>query len=143
MRFEGDLWRIPAQRYKTLREHIVPLSRAALDVLAECPRFEGNPFLFVSPVKAGAPLSNMACQVLFKRLGVKATLHGTARSTFSDWAHDFPEMPHEIIEECLGHSVGSAVSRAYRRGQAIEKRRALLEMWAGALVTPALVEAAE
>ena len=77
-----DLWRIPAHRYKTGKEHIVPLSTAALRVLAEAPRLEGNPHIFVSPLKAGAPLCNMACIALFKRLGIGATVHGTARSTF-------------------------------------------------------------
>jgi integrase len=124
-------------RYKTAKEHIVPLSAAARDVLALCPRLEGNPFVFVSPMKPRAALSHMACLALFKRLGINATLHGTARSTFSDWAHDFTEVPHEIIE-CLGHNVGNAVHRAYRRGAAIEKRRALLEMWAGCLLATQL-----
>ena len=66
----------------------MPLSQEALAVLAECPRFDGNPYLFVSPMLRHRPLSNMACQVLFRRMGVNATLHGTARSTISDWAHD-------------------------------------------------------
>jgi integrase len=123
------LWRIAGGRYKTGKEHIVPLSTAAIAVLNQCPRFENNPFIFVSPLKKGSPLSNMAVFGLFKRLGIKATLHGTARSTFSDWAHDFTETPHEVIEECLGHTLGP-VARAYRRGAAIEKRRVLLELWA-------------
>ena len=135
---DSDVWRIPGARYKTQREHLVPLSAAAKAVLAACPRLEGNPFVFVSPMKPRAPISNMACIALFKRMGIATTLHGTARSTFSDWAHDFTEVPHEIIEECLGHNVGNAVHRAYRRGAAIEKRRALLEMWAGCLLATQL-----
>jgi integrase len=138
----GDVWRIPSSRYKTQREHLVPLSAAARVVLDAAPRFEGNPYVFASPMKPRSPISGMACIALFKRLGINATLHGTARSTFSDWAHDFTEVPHEIIEECLGHNVGNAVHRAYRRGAAIEKRRALLEMWAERCCTKTLAAVA-
>jgi integrase len=101
-----------------------------MQVLASCPRFEGNPYVFPSPTKPRAPLSGTAIIVLLKRMGLKTTAHGTARSTFSDWAHDFTDTSHEVIEECLGHQTGNAVSRAYRRGQALDKRRALLTLWA-------------
>jgi integrase len=131
---DAQLWRIPATRYKTKKEHVVPLSAAAIAVLAACPRFEGNPYCFPSPTKAGAPLSSMAIIVLLKRMGLRTTAHGTARSTFSDWAHDFTDTSHEVIEECLGHQTGNAVSRAYRRGQALDKRRVLLELWADRIV---------
>jgi integrase len=82
----AQLWTIPAARYKTSKTHQVPLSSAALEVLASTPRMDNNPYVFVSPTKAGAPLSNMAIIVLLKRMGLKTTAHGTARSTFSDWA---------------------------------------------------------
>jgi integrase len=136
---DAKIWRIPAARYKTQREHIVPLSAAAMDVLVQCPRFDDNPYIFPSPTKAGAPLSNMAIIVLLKRMGIQTTAHGTARSTFSDWAHDFTDVPHEVIEECLGHQTLNAVARAYRRGAALEKRRALLELWAERIAPTAVV----
>jgi integrase len=135
----AQLWTIPATRYKTGKAHQVPLSPQAMEVLAACPRFDRNPYVFPSPTKAGAPLSNMAIIVLLKRMGLKTTAHGTARSTFSDWAHDFTDVSHEIIEECLGHQTGNAVSRAYRRGQALEKRRALLTLWAERIAPQQLV----
>jgi integrase len=124
---DAKIWRIPAIRYKTQKEHLVALSSHTMQVLASCPRFTDNPYVFPCPTKAGARLSNMAIITLLKRMGIKTTAHGTARSTFSDWAHDFVDVSHEVIEECLGHQTGNAVSRAYRRGQALEKRRALLE----------------
>jgi integrase len=133
---EAKIFRISAFRYKTLKEHLIPLSSSALAVLAACPRFADNPYVFPSPNKAGAPLSNMAIIQLLKRMGIKTTAHGTARSTFSDWAHDATDFSHEVIEECLGHAVGNAVSRAYRRGAAIEKRRCLLSLWADTLTAP-------
>jgi hypothetical protein len=68
-------------------------------------------------------------------MGVQTTLHGTARSTFADWAADFTDFDFEVREGCLGHTVGTAVTRAYRRGQAVEKRRTLLELW-GRTIAP-------
>jgi hypothetical protein len=91
---------------------------------------------FVSPMKPRAPISTMSVIALFKRMGIKATLHGTARSTFSDWAHNETEFPHEVIEMALGHTQ-SGVVRAYWRKYPIEKIRALLEAWATAITIPA------
>jgi integrase len=136
---DAKVWRIPAVRYKTQREHIVPLSAAAMQVLAACPRFEGNPYVFPSPTKTGAPLSNMAIIVLLKRMGLNTTAHGTARSTFADWAADNTDFDFEVREGCLGHTVGTAVTRAYRRGQALEKRRALLELWSRTIAPQVVV----
>jgi integrase len=135
MDLEAKVWRIPAARYKTQKEHVVPLSSAAMEVLARCPRFNGNPYCFPSPTKAGAPLSNMAIIVLLtKRLGLKTTAHGM-RSTFSDWVADSTEFSFETREECLGHTVGNKVTQAYRRGAALQKRRELLELW-GQTIAP-------
>ena len=138
---DGDVWRIPGTRYKTGKEHVVPLSNAAMDVLAKCPRFDGNPYCFASPMKPRAALSSMSCIGMFRRLGIKATLHGTARSTFSDWAHNETEFPHEVIEMALGHTQ-SGVVRAYWRKYPIDKIRALLEAWAERCCIPTLTAVA-
>jgi integrase len=132
---EAQVFKIPAPRYKTGKEHVVPLSTQAMQVLSRCPRFDGNPYVFPSPSKPGAPLSNMAGIVLLKRMGVQTTLHGTARSTFADWAADCTNFDFEVREGCLGHVVGTAVTRAYRRGDALMKRRALLTLW-GQTIAP-------
>jgi integrase len=124
----GDMWTIPAGRYKTGKQHTVPLSSAALAILDQAPRFEGNSFIFVSPMKHGASISAMSVIQMFKRHGIKTTLHGTARSTFSDWAHNETRFPHEVIEQTLGHTLGGVV-RAYWRRQPIDKIHQLLEMW--------------
>jgi integrase len=132
---DAKVWRIPAARYKTKKEHVVPLSTAAMEVLAACPRLTNNNFVFPSPTKAGAPLSNMAIIVLLtKRLGIKTTAHGM-RSTFSDWVADSTDFSFETREECLGHTVGNKVTQAYRRGAALQKRRELLELW-GRTIAP-------
>ena len=72
----------------------------------------------------------MAMDMLLRRMGSGAwTVHGF-RSTFRDWAGETTEYPREIIEAALAHTVGNAVERAYRRGDALEKRRELMTAWA-------------
>lgn len=122
----GDLWVIPAERMKAEREHRVHLNAGALAVLEEIPRDVRQGLIF--PGLKG-PLSDMSLLQVLRKLDVKeATPHGF-RSSFKDWAADCTSFPDEISEEALAHNVGSAVRRAYRRGQAMEKRRALMEAW--------------
>jgi hypothetical protein len=72
----------------------------------------------------------MAMQAVLRRMDVEATVHGF-RSAFRDWAGERTHFPREIAEAALAHLVGDAVERAYRRGDALEKRRELMEAWAG------------
>jgi integrase len=65
---------------------------------------------------------------LTKTMGLQATVHGF-RSSFRDWAGDATSLARDHIEECLGHTVGNAVERAYRRSDALEKRRAIMAAW--------------
>jgi integrase len=66
---------------------------------------------------------------LVETMGVKATIHGF-RSSFRDWAGDMTDYARSDIEECLGHPVGNAVERAYRRKDALDKRRVIMNHWA-------------
>ena len=75
------------------------------------------------------PLSNMAMLALLRKMEVDATTHGF-RSTVRDWAGDNTSYPREIIEAALAHTVGSETERAYRRGDALERRRELMAAWA-------------
>lgn len=123
------LWECPADRMKAGKTHRVPLSPAALDILDHVPL--GAPHDLVFPGgKTGRPLSNMAMKALFKRMGRdNITTHGF-RSAFRDWAGEATSHPREICEAALAHSVGNAVEQAYRRGDALAKRRALMSDWA-------------
>jgi integrase len=127
--FDNQTWTVPAQRMKAKREHRVPLSSAALALLAQLPREIGNPYVFIGPRKDG--LSNMAMDMVLKRMGLKdrATIHGF-RSTFRDWAADQTNHPNHVAEAALAHVVGDKVEAAYRRGDLFEKRRHLMEDWA-------------
>lgn len=123
---EQGVWTVPADRMKAGKQHRVPLTEQALAVLSALPR-RGD-FLFAGSRK-DKPLSNMAMAMVLRRMGLEhITVHGF-RSSFRDWAADIDEAPREIAEQALAHQVGSDVERAYRRGAALEQRRALMARW--------------
>jgi integrase len=126
---EAGLWLVPAQRMKSNKAHRVPLSPSALALLAALPKGQPDDLVFPGH-KAGKPLSDMMMKALFVRMGVVGiTSHGF-RSTFRDWAGEATSHPREVCEAALAHAVGNAVELAYRRGDALEKRRALMCDWA-------------
>lgn len=122
------VWTVPAERMKAAREHAVPLSERALKVLTNL-RELSTCDTVVFPAPRGGPMSNMAMLQLLKRMGRSdITVHGF-RSTFRDWAGDCTAYPREVAEGCLAHTV-QGVEAAYRRSDALEKRRRLLGEWA-------------
>lgn len=126
---EAAVWECPAERMKAGKPHRVPLSPAALAVLEHMPAGEPNDFVFPG-AKYRKSLSNMVMKALFKRMGRDGiTTHGF-RSTFRDWAGEATPHPREVCEAALAHAVGDAVEQAYRRGDALAKRRALMNDWA-------------
>jgi integrase len=127
--FHSKLWTVPAVRMKAGREHRVPLSTRVMDILAEMQQLRTSPFIFPGP--SGAPLSSMALEAILRRMELKpgATVHGF-RSSFRDYVGEATEFPRDLAEAALAHFVGDAVERAYRRGDALERRRALMEAWA-------------
>ncbi|MFN3354044.1 MAG: tyrosine-type recombinase/integrase [Brevundimonas sp.] len=123
---DGDTWVIPAERMKAAREHRVPLNEGARAVLDSIPTEARGTLIFPG---LNGQLSDMTLSVLMRKSGAgHATPHGF-RSSFKDWAMDCTSFPDEVSEEALAHTVGSAVRQAYRRGQALEKRRALMAAW--------------
>jgi integrase len=126
---DQKLWTVPAGRMKAQREHRVPLSTDAVDLLRDLYTERGNNFLFIGP-KPGAGLSNAAMASVLRRLGRDdVTVHGF-RSSFRDWAGEVTAFPSDVIEMALAHQVGSAVEKAYRRGDLLDKRRKLMTAWA-------------
>ena len=114
-------WVIPSGRMKANREHRVPLSDRALAILEELPRTADRVF----PVD-GVTVWRHA-KKLRPELGV--TVHGF-RSTFRDWAGDRTGFAREVIEQCLAHAAGDQTELAYRRGDALDKRRQVMDAWA-------------
>jgi integrase len=125
---ENFLWIVPAARMKGAREHRVPLSPSTVEILRAVEKTRLGDFVFPG-VKRGRPLSVMALEMVLRRMKVDATVHGF-RSAFRDWAGERTTFPREVAEAALAHLVGDAVERAYRRGDALEKRRRLMDAWA-------------
>ena len=125
---EKKVWTVPADRMKAGLKHQVPLSPRALEILAEAAKFRIGEFVFPGR-KPNGPLSNMVFLMLLRRMGRDLTAHGV-RSSFRDWAGDKTTFPREVAEAALAHAVGDETEQAYRRSDALEKRRKLMDAWA-------------
>jgi integrase len=126
---EAAVWTVPAERMKGGRPHRVPLSRPALALLAPRVAAVGQDDLLFANSRGGM-LSDMVFEALFRRAKIEdITTHGF-RSSFRDWAGDETDFAREVIEAALAHLVGDDVELAYRRGDALEKRRQLMDRWA-------------
>ena len=125
---DGGEWTIPAGRMKSRREHRVPLSARALEVLAEAKAYAPHSE-WVFPSARGLMLTSMDFSGLLKTLGVGAVPHGF-RSSFRDWAAERTDAPHAVMEAALAHAVRDKVEAAYARSDLFERRRVLMEQWA-------------
>lgn len=121
------VWTVPAERMKAGREHRVPLSAPALELLKGLLRVKDVPFLFASAQKK--PLSDMTLTAVLRRMNIAAVPHGF-RSTFKDWASERTDYPNEVSEMALAHAIESKTEAAYRRGDLFERRRNLMDEWA-------------
>jgi integrase len=130
---ETKVWTVPARRMKAGREHRVPLPSWAVEILKAMQKDGMSEYVFAG-TKQGRPLSVMALEMVLRRMKVDATVHGF-RSAFRDWVGERTSFPRELAEAALAHLVGDPVERAYRRGDALEKRRELMEVWATLLKT--------
>lgn len=126
---EKKVWTIPASRMKAGREHRVPLSPRAMEIVEEMAKLGGEGYLFPGP-KPKKPLSGMAMAMLLRRMKSEITVHGF-RSTLRDWASETTGFSHEVCEMALAHTIGNKAEAAYRRGDLFDKRRKLMEAWAG------------
>lgn len=124
-------WTVPASRMKMKKEHIVPLSPRALEVLDEAEKLRDSSDLLFPSARAKA-LSDMTLSKLVKELGFPVDVHGM-RTSFRTWAQEQTNFPFEVCEAALAHSVGDAASQAYARSNVFEKRRKLMEAWASYL----------
>ena len=125
----AEVWTVPPTRMKAAREHRVPLSARALAILKEAEKARTGEFVFPGS-RGGRPLSIMAMEMVLRRMNLDGvTMHGF-RSAFRDWAGNETHFAREVAEAALAHVSGDAAERAYRRGDALEKRRVLMEAWA-------------
>ena len=138
------LWVIPGARMKMDKEHRVPLSARAVEMLKALPKLEGNPLVF--PAARGGQLSDMTLSATMKRMHESDIAQGGAgyldrvskrpavphglRSTFRDWVSELTTYPGDMAEVALAHKISNAVEASYRRGDMIEKRRRMMADWA-------------
>jgi len=115
---EAKVWTVPAERMKGGAEHRVPLSDRAIEILQDA-----------ESRRSGLIFPGVYVMAMNRLLPPGLTIHGF-RSSFRDWAGEETAFPSEIAEAALAHTIGNAVERAYRRGDALEKRRALMDAWA-------------
>lgn len=122
------VWTIPAERMKAKKEHRIPLTDRAVEILRDMEKIKESEFVFPG-WKAKSGLSNMAMLVLLKRMSrPDLTVHGF-RSTFRDWAGETTHHPREVIEHAMAHQLADKAEAAYARGTLFEKRRKLMEDW--------------
>jgi len=141
---EGAVWTIPGERMKGGREHRVPLTSPAVEILESTPHLVGNPHLFPGQ-RHGKPLSNMAMLQVMRSMGfgVGGT-HGDYvphgfRSTLRDWLEEQTATPHVVAEMCLAHQVDSALVRTYRRTDLFDQRAEAMGLWAAFVTSAAKV----
>jgi integrase len=127
------VWTVPPdhmKKRKSSKPHRVPLSKAAVALLRDLPGKSVDGHVFIG-------LGKNALQRALARMGhTDVTVHGTARSTFMDWAHERSSFAKVVIDMALAHTVGDKVEAAYRRGELFEKRRKLAEAWATFCYSP-------
>lgn len=123
------LWTVPADRMKAGKEHVVPLSDAAVAILQAMPRMKGSNYVFPAP--RGGTMSDMTLGAVLKRMGRKdgVTVHGF-RSTFREWVADRTNYPREVAEHALAHQLPDKVEASYQRRTQLPKRAKLMADWA-------------
>jgi len=126
--FDARIWTIPPARTKAAREHRVPLSDRAVAILREMETGKTGDYVFPGR-RPGRPLSGMAFEMLLRRCKSRHTAHGF-RSSFRDWAGNETTFPRELAEAAMSHVVGDETERAYRRSDALARRRELMDAWA-------------
>ncbi len=123
------LWTVPAQRMKAQREHRVPLSPRAVDLLIQAADLRTNDLVF--PSVTGRPMSDATLSKLIRELAIQAVPHGF-RSSFRDWCGETAQ-PREVAEAALAHTIRNKAEAAYARTDLLERRREVMEAWSAYL----------
>lgn len=122
------LWTVPAARMKAGREHRVPLSKRSLEILRRAKLLAGDSAFIFPGRSTGKPMSTMIFLMALRRMKLTITAHGF-RSSFRDWAAEATNLPREVAEMALAHTIENRVEAAYRRGDLLAKRREMMEQW--------------
>ncbi|WP_339758829.1 integrase arm-type DNA-binding domain-containing protein [uncultured Sulfitobacter sp.] len=128
------IWTRPAHRMKSKREHRVPLSPRAVEVLSQARKLGSGEGLVFPGTKYGKPLSDMTLSKLTKALGYDVDVHGF-RTSFKTWTQERTNTPRDVSEAALAHTVKDKAEAAYARSDFFEKRRLLMGRWEKFLLT--------
>ena len=124
---EAQTWTVPASRMKAGREHRIPLSSRAIEVLHSA-RAVGDASGLLFPNR-GRPIGNTGFVQALGRLGIDATAHGF-RASFRTWAQEQTNIPREVCEAALAHTLKNKAEAAYARSDLVDRRRELMDAWA-------------
>jgi len=135
--FELAEWRIPGSKMKMGEDHIIPLSRQAIEILKEqemlTGRWEG--YVFPSARSPRRPMSDNAILSAFRNMGIskdEMTGHGF-RAMARTLLDEVLEERVELIEHQLAHAVKDSLGRAYNRTTHLPKRKEMMQRWANYL----------
>ena len=126
------VWTIPATRMKAKREHRVPLSGRAVEILKAARKLGDGRCRLVFPSRGGKPISITRLPRLLQDLKIAAVPHGF-RSSFRDWAAETTDHRREVIEAALARALANQTEAAYARSDLFERRRRLMDEWAAYL----------
>src|SRR5262249_28758891 len=127
---------VPAERMKGGRDHRVPLTKRAVEIVRRAMELSGSEgYVFASPSRRSRALSENTMNRVAKRLAVDLTAHGF-RSSFRDWASERTNFPREVCEMALSHAIKNKTEAAYRRGDLFDKRQKLMAAWAQYAFSP-------
>ncbi len=126
---DAAIWTVPAERMKAGREHRVPLSTRAMEILGEARQLKGGGGLVFPGAQPGRPFPEATLPNLMKDLSLNGVPHGF-RSSFRDWAAECTNTPHAVMEAALAHTIRNKAEAAYARSDLFERRRNLMEQWA-------------
>ena len=129
---EAATWTVPAERMKAGREHRVPLSARALEILTEARSLGTGRTDLNFPGRTGKPIAERAFVQVLDRLDIDATAHGF-RSSFRVFAAERTTVPREVCEAALAHTIKDKAEAAYQRSDLFDRRRDLMERWAAYL----------
>ena len=129
---EAATWAVPGERMKAGREHRVPLSARAVEILAEVREVGNARTDLIFPGRGGRVLGERSMLQVLDRLGIDATAHGF-RSSFRVWAAERTTIPREVCEAALAHTITNKAEAAYQRSDLFDHRRDLMERWAAYL----------
>ena len=125
---DAAIWTIPASRMKAKREHRVPLSTTALNVLDEAASLAGNRTGLIFPNRNGRPHGSYVLPQVLKTADIDAVPHGF-RSSFRVWVEELTDTPRSVSEAALAHVNRNQVEAAYLRSDLFDRRRHLMEQW--------------